>query len=112
MLVVNIHAINFTFGIVAFGEQLERIRPLLAAHPGPMILSGDFNTWRRRRSDILDAFANDFNLTPVEFDDDHRKMFFGQPLDHIYVRGLRIGESDTRQLNSSDHNPLLVEFRL
>lgn len=112
VLVVNIHAINFTIGLVAFVEQLERIRPVLAAHSGPIILSGDFNTWRRKRTEILDALADDFNLTSVEFDDDHRKMFFGQPLDHIYVRGLRVGASDTRQLSTSDHNPLLVEFSL
>lgn len=112
VLVVNIHAINFTFGVADFSEQLERIRPVLAAHAGPIILSGDFNTWRKRRADILESFAGDFSLNPVEFDHDHRKLFFGQPLDHIYVRGLRIGASDTRQLKSSDHNPLLVEFSL
>lgn len=112
VLVVNIHAINFTLGVDAFSQQLERISPIFAAHPGPIILSGDFNTWRKRRAEVLDAFADGFSLTPVEFQDDHRKVFFGQPLDHIFVRGLRVGISDTRQITSSDHNPLLVEFSL
>lgn len=112
VLVVNIHAINFTFGVSAFSEQLDRIRPILAAHRGPIILSGDFNTWRRKRAMVLDAFAEQFNLTPIEFKKDHRKAFFGQPLDYIFVRGLRVGASDTRQLSSSDHNPLLVDLSL
>jgi endonuclease/exonuclease/phosphatase (EEP) superfamily protein YafD len=112
MLVVNIHAINFTLGVAAFRKQLEQIRPVLAGHPGPIILSGDFNTWRKKRADILETFADEFGLESVDFADDHRKVFFGQPLDHIYVRGLQIGASDTPQLESSDHNPLLVEFSL
>lgn len=112
VLVVNIHAINFTFGVADFTAQIERIRPILAAHAGPIILSGDFNTWRRKRSKILHTFVGEFDLNPVEFDDDYRKAFFGQPLDHIFVRGLRVSASRTRQLTSSDHNPLLAEFSL
>jgi len=112
LIVINIHAINFTFGVAAFREQLERIRPILAAHQGPVILSGDFNTWRKKRLTILDALADDFSLQPLEFDEDHRKTFFGQRLDHIYVRGLKIGTTGTQQVETSDHNPLFAEFRL
>ena len=112
VLVVNIHSINFTFGVAAFREQLEQIRPVLSAHQGPIIFSGDFNTWRKRRADVLQTFADDFNLMPVDFADDRRKVFLGQPLDHIYVRGLQVGASQTQQLESSDHNPLLAEFSL
>jgi len=112
VLVVNIHAINFTFGVADFRKQIEQIRPVLAMHTGPIILSGDFNTWRKKRAEILDAFAEEFDLTAVDFADDYRKLFFGQPLDHIYVRGLQIGASETQQLESSDHNPMLVEFSL
>jgi endonuclease/exonuclease/phosphatase (EEP) superfamily protein YafD len=112
VLVVNIHAINFTFGVADFRTQLEQIRPVLAMHGGPIILSGDFNTWRKKRADILESFTAEFSLKPVDFADDYRKVFFGQPLDYIYVRGLRTGASGTRRLDSSDHNPLLAEFSL
>jgi len=112
LMVINIHAINFTFGVAAFQEQLERIRPILAAHQGPVILSGDFNTWRKKRLAILDALAGDFSLQPLEFEEDHRKTFFGQHLDHIYVRGLKTGVTGTRRVETSDHNPLFAEFRL
>ena len=112
VLVVNVHAINFTFGVADFRAQIGKIRPLLAMHRGPIILSGDFNTWRKKRAEILERFAEEFGLKSVDFAADHRKVFFGQPLDHIYVRGLQIGSSDTRQVESSDHNPLLAEFSL
>jgi endonuclease/exonuclease/phosphatase (EEP) superfamily protein YafD len=112
VLVVNIHSINFTFGVTDFRQQLEQIRPVLAAHGGPIIFSGDFNTWRKKRADILQTFADNFDLVPVDFADDYRKVFLGQPLDHIYVRGLQVGASETQKLDSSDHNPLLAEFSL
>jgi len=112
VLVVNIHSINFTFGVAAFRDQIEQIRPVLAMHKGPIIFSGDFNTWRKKRAEILETFAEEFSLEAVSFADDYRKLFFGQPLDHIYVRGLQVGASETQQLESSDHNPMLVEFSL
>jgi len=112
LIVINVHAINFTFGVAAFQEQLEQIRPILAAHEGPIILSGDFNTWRKKRFAILDGLARDFSLQPLEFDEDHRKTFFGQRLDHIYVRGLKIALTGTQQVETSDHNPLFAEFTL
>lgn len=112
VLVVNIHSINFTLGVADFRKQIEQIRPILAMHPGPIILSGDFNTWRKKRADIVESFASEFSLKAVAFEKDYRKVFLGQPLDHIYVRGLQIGASETQQLESSDHNPMLVEFSL
>ena len=112
VLVVNIHSINFTLGVADFRKQIEQIRPVLAMHPGPIILSGDFNTWRKKRADIVESFASEFSLKAVAFEKDYRKVFLGQPLDHIYVRGLQIGASEIQQLESSDHNPMLVEFSL
>ena len=110
LVVVNIHAINFTFGVADFRAQLEQIRPVLAGHEGPIILSGDFNTWRKRPTEILDAFVRNFGLLPVEFDEDYRKSFFGLHLDHIYVRGLTVEVAGTRRVRTSDHNPLFAEF--
>ena len=112
VLVVNMHAINFTLGVADFRQQFEQLRPVMETHSGPIIFSGDFNTWRKKRAEILSAFAEDFDLKAVDFAEDHRKVFFGQALDHVYVRGLHIGRSETQQLKSSDHNPILVEFSL
>ena len=48
----------------------------------------------------------------LEYDVDHRKRAFGQALDHIYVRGLQPIEATTRQVASSDHNPMSVRLRI
>jgi endonuclease/exonuclease/phosphatase (EEP) superfamily protein YafD len=112
LIVINIHAINFALGVKDFRAQLEQIRPVLAQHDGPVILSGDFNTWRQKRLNILDAFVDEFALSAVEFDEDHRTEYFGKTVDHIYIRGLKVKSAGTRKVDSSDHNPLLVEFSL
>ena len=69
-------------------------------------MSGDFNTWRQRRVEIVEDLAASLNMVPVEFDDDQRKQAFGNYLDHIYIRGLNALESTTRAVTTSDHNPM------
>ena len=112
LLVVNIHVVNFTFGTHAFHEQIRQAMSVLNNHAGPILLSGDFNTWHWRRSEILKVMTDSLDLEMVGYDEDHRKRFFGQPLDHIYVRGLEVLEATTRQVDSSDHNPMSVRLRL
>ena len=41
LIVVNIHAINFTLGVKQFRKQIDKVRKELAKHKGPIILSGD-----------------------------------------------------------------------
>jgi endonuclease/exonuclease/phosphatase (EEP) superfamily protein YafD len=48
----------------------------------------------------------------LNFDEDHRKRVFGQPLDHIYVRGLEVLEATTRDVDSSDHNPMSARLHI
>jgi endonuclease/exonuclease/phosphatase (EEP) superfamily protein YafD len=112
LLVVNIHAVNFTFGTHDFHKQIQQALSVLNDHAGPILLSGDFNTWHRRRSEVLKEMTDSLDLEMVEYDEDHRKRFWGQPLDHIYVRGLEVLEATTRQVDSSDHNPMSVRLRL
>lgn len=112
LLVVNIHAVNFTFGIREFQAQILKARSVVDEHTGPLILSGDFNTWRWRRAEILQETTESLGLEMLVYDEDHRTRLFGQPLDHIYVRGLEILEATTRQVDSSDHNPMSVRLRL
>ena len=112
LLVVNIHAINFTLGTMDFQEQIGRALSVIDEHVGPILLSGDFNTWHRRRSKILHEMAASVGLTTLDYDEDHRKRAFGQPLDHVYVRGLHVIEATTTRVRSSDHNPMSVRLRL
>lgn len=112
LLVVNIHGINFTFGVRDLENQFRKAQEIIAAHEGPVLFSGDFNTWRGKRAKMLDELVQSVGLTPLEFSADYRKRFLGWPLDHIYKRGLDTIHATTQDLSSSDHNPMSVRFRL
>ncbi len=112
LLVVNIHAVNFTFGTHDFHAQFQQAVSVLNNHAGPILMSGDFNTWHWRRTNVLEEMTNSLDLEMLDYDEDHRKRFLGQALDHIYIRGLEVLESTTLQADSSDHNPMSVHLRL
>lgn len=110
LVVANIHAVNFSVGVAQFRQQIEALRTALTDHAGPIILSGDFNTWRGARLQILGDVARDLGLEPIGFDNDHRTLAFGLPLDHLFIRGLSVQSSTTQPVRTSDHNPLAAEF--
>ncbi|MCI0516645.1 MAG: endonuclease/exonuclease/phosphatase family protein [Woeseiaceae bacterium] len=112
LVVVNIHAVNFSMGLGAFQRQFAQVRDVLQSHDGPIIVSGDFNTWRKRRNEIVADMAAELGLVSLAFDDDYRVTMFGNPLDHIYVRGLSLLDATTERVESSDHNPLSATLRL
>lgn len=108
MLLVNIHLINFTLGTKAFYQQLEEVVEVLKAHQGPIILSGDFNTWSQARIEILNHLTQELELLPVSFSPDHRKQVFGHDLDHILTRGFEVKTAYATEVDTSDHNPLTI----
>lgn len=110
LLVANIHAINFTPDTRAFREQLNAVAELVNEHEGPVIFSGDLNTWREGRRAIVEAIARSLGLSEVGFDGP-RKRFGRFPLDHVYYRDLDLLAADVPAVGSSDHNPLRVRFR-
>lgn len=110
LVVINVHAVNFSFGTAAFEKQFEEIRQVLENHDGPIILSGDLNTWRAKRAEIVRKLASSLELTAVAFENDHRVQFMGNTLDHIYIRGLHAINADTKIVNTSDHNPMTAVF--
>tara|TARA_R110002073_G_scaffold188011_1_gene346738 strand:- start:989 stop:1903 length:915 start_codon:yes stop_codon:yes gene_type:complete len=112
LLVINLHAVNFAFGTRSYNKQLSELDEYLEAHPGPVILAGDLNTWSRKRLNLVNDFMSRHGLTAVTFEPDHRSKVFGKALDHIYVRGLEAHFAETIKVDSSDHNPLRVRLRL
>src|SRR5210317_163045 len=112
LLVVNIHGINFALGISDLKNQFAQARAVIEEHDGPVVFSGDFNTWRSQRARALEEMLEALGLTALDFDVDHRKRFFGWALDHIYVRGLYSEFATTMQSDASDHNPMTVRLRL
>lgn len=112
LLVANIHAINFTLGTRGYAQQLARLAELLAAHQGPLILAGDFNSWSRARMEVVDAMVAKLGLDAAGRDHPHKSRLFGNPIDHVYFRGLQLVEQRVWPVGSSDHNPMQVHFRV
>ncbi len=116
LLAINSHLINFV-DLNKFRNQLHELELALSAHQGPLIFSGDFNTWSQKRAAILKLVVNRLGLTPVAFTPHESKkikrFLFSPPLDYIFYRGLSEKKTSARVLDhisSSDHKPLLAEF--
>lgn len=76
LLVANIHGINFTMDIAAFERQIDRLEDILSAHRGPMIVSGDFNTWNDGRMSRVNILAKSLDLSTVKFEENRRSRIF------------------------------------
>jgi endonuclease/exonuclease/phosphatase (EEP) superfamily protein YafD len=85
---------------------------ILQKHQGPMILSGDFNTWSEARLAIIEELSGRLGLEPADFKTDLATKIFGRVVDHVYYRGLTLEEAEVIEVTSSDHNPLWIRFRL
>ena len=112
LLLVNVHLINFEINPTSYEEQLRTLMQLVSQHQGPLVLSGDFNSWNGYRAQIIRKVINEFGLEEVSFAQDHRLRFLGNPLDHVFVRGLNVLHATTEPTESSDHAPLLLDVEL
>jgi endonuclease/exonuclease/phosphatase (EEP) superfamily protein YafD len=112
LVVVNLHAVNFSVGLVNFALQIDEAVRAVTHHDGPLIFAGDFNTWRGGRTRLVEKRLGELRLEAVEFSEDSRKRVLGRYLDHVYVRGLELIEATTRRVATSDHNPMILRFRL
>jgi len=109
LLVINLHLINFTLGLDAMRKQLLQALSFVERHNGPVIVSGDFNTWsKNRRNFVAEAFSAR-DMTPVGYaKTDQRKRVFGYALDHTFVRNIRVAEGTSYAVSTSDHSPMSV----
>ena len=112
LMVVNLHLINFTTGLSRFQSQLKKIDQIISNHIGPGILTGDFNTWSDQRLHMVETYTNHLGLQPVGFEKENRRKFLGNFVDHIYYRDIDIQEARVISVISSDHNPMVVRFRV
>ncbi len=104
--------INFTFDLVGYRAQLEKAVEVISQHRGPLIISGDFNSWNKMRQKLVVDTMQELGAKEVVFDTDQRTTFMGQRVDHIFYRKLVPLEAFTEKVTTSDHNPMLVTFRL
>ncbi len=112
LLVVNIHLVNFTIDTAAVRQQIETLEDLVRNHDGPVIVAGDFNTWSDKRESLVRSKMSELGMVEVAFEPDNRVRFFDHTVDGIYFRGLEVVRSRSHQVDSSDHNPLEVHFRV
>lgn len=110
LVVANIHAVNFSLGMNPYSAQLDRVARALRGHRGPLIVSGDFNSWHAGREALLQTWVKDLQLSPLVYDQDQRIHIFGRPVDHVYVRGLQTLGATAIAVDSSDHNPIRVNL--
>lgn len=110
LMVVSIHAVNFSLGVDVYSKQLLPTGDQTAHHSGPVIVAGDFNAWSRRKMNALYRFVREMSLHQVRFIDDQRRRVFGHLLDFVFHRDLNASEASVLVACTSDHNPLLVKF--
>lgn len=110
LMVANFHAVNFSLGLKDFIRQLRTIFDILQKHSGPIVLGGDFNTWRKSRYLYIKRVIRELNLKEIDYPIDQRTKVMGKILDHIFIRGLQIKEAKTYDISASDHNPIRLKL--
>jgi endonuclease/exonuclease/phosphatase (EEP) superfamily protein YafD len=118
LLAISVHATNIHVRNAAFEAHVDQILEGVAAHRGPIVLAGDFNTWNVARTDYLFARTEALGLRPIyprgpaTEGDDGRMTWLDNYLDHAFVRGLEVvGEPHVlTEVESSDHKALSFEL--
>ncbi len=127
LLVINTHALNFEAGWpIGLRWQFAAIGRSIAAHDGPVIFAGDFNTWSPRRLRLLSAVTDAHGLREITtFSGGPRKTGAlraawlhrlagidpGLPLDRVFLRGLQVDDATVLHSDASDHAPLVLQLR-
>ncbi|CAH0540964.1 endonuclease/exonuclease/phosphatase family protein [Vibrio marisflavi] len=113
LAVVNLHAINFTYGTKEYQQQIKTLVSRLHEHSGPVLIGGDFNSWSAGRLKVLKRNLHEIGVEEAKFSPDNRRQFInGLPLDHLFYRGLILDKAHSPVTTASDHNPLIASFSL
>lgn len=112
LLLVNLHAINFSLRGRTYNSQLDMISEKIGDYTGPVIVAGDFNRWNGRRKGFLDRWVTAERLTEALPQPDVRTRFWGYPLDAVFYRGLTLEQAQSMESEASDHSALQVRFRV
>ena len=127
LLAVNVHLLNFErWSLKKITHQLEDLKAIMAAHSGPIVMAGDFNTWNQKRLALVKDVTVDVQLKEVSDFPEGRKTgdmnsaFWNKilgveknlPLDRFFFNGFRPAETRILNFSSSDHAPLLTRLEL
>jgi endonuclease/exonuclease/phosphatase (EEP) superfamily protein YafD len=112
LVVVNLHAINFV-GAKNFIKELEKLQEFLSLHSCPVIVSGDFNNWSKKRFDALMELERSLGFRQAAVENSkYIKHFFNKPIEHLFYKGIELVEArafDTKKM--SDHTPIFATFK-
>ena len=98
----------------------------MAAHEGPIIMAGDFNTWNQKRLDLVKEITRDVKLKEVtDFPQgrttgDTKSEWWNKalgvdsdlPLDRVFFNGFDPTAARILNYDSSDHWPIQVKLEL
>ncbi|WOJ91976.1 endonuclease/exonuclease/phosphatase family protein [Congregibacter variabilis] len=112
LLLINLHAINFTFTARHYRKNLAELSQLVQTHQGPIIVAGDFNHWNSWRALALRSWARTLDLAEVDFDPDWRSKHLGAHVDTIFIRGLSAIASAALPTTRSDHHAIMASIVL
>ena len=127
LLAVNVHLLNFErWSVKKIHRQLENLKAIMAAHSGPILMAGDFNTWNQKRLDLVKQITAAVQLTEVadfprgRTTGDTKSEFwngvFGVekdlPLDRVFFSGFTPRSARVLGYDTSDHKPMLVKLTL
>ncbi|EAQ97217.2 endonuclease/exonuclease/phosphatase family protein [Congregibacter litoralis] len=110
ILLINLHAINFTLTVDDYRAQFMALSPLIRSHTGPAIIAGDFNHWNPWREEALLSWSRNMDLNEVSFTLDWRSRHVGAAVDALFLRGFGVvarGAFPTRQ---SDHHAIAASL--
>ncbi len=115
LLVISVHAINFTT-LGPFKRNMLQAKAEIDKHDGPVLIAGDFNTHLKVRTNYLYQMMKDLKFTPITFKNGDQRMrapVTGNFLDHGFVRGLSVKSAEViGTAKGSDHKPMLLELSL
>ena len=127
LLAVNVHLLNFeVWSVKNLSHQLEDLKTIMAHHTGPIVMAGDFNTWSKKRLELVRKIARDVKLQEVTgFPEgrtagDTQSEFWNEalgvdkdlPLDRVFYLGFNPTTARVLNYETSDHRPILVKLKL
>ena len=127
LLALNVHLLNFeVWSTKKITHQLEDLKKIMAAHEGPIVMAGDFNTWNQKRLDLVKDITREVKLKEVtDFPEgrttgDTRSEWWNKtlgvdkdlPLDRVFFTGFDPRSARVLEYASSDHRPILVKLEL
>lgn len=113
LLVIHFHNASMVDSVTQ-QDLLNKAEVLIAAHQGPVLFAGDFNTWTAAKLNNVYQLANRQGMSKIYFNSPYETPLGQQQMDHAFIRGLALHKESLMGHRSmtglSDH--MAVSYRL